>query len=54
MDDGAEAGLALDDGIRDAHLAAQSWEEDDELDGVNVVGDKDEGGLLVLNEANDV
>lgn len=27
VDDGAESGLALDDGIRDAELAAKSWQE---------------------------
>jgi hypothetical protein len=52
--DGAEAGLALDDRVGDAHLAAKRRQEDDELDGVNVVGDEDEGGLLVLDEAHDV
>jgi hypothetical protein len=54
VDDGAEAGLALDDGVRDAHLAAESGQEDDELDGVDIVGDEDERGLLVLNQADNV
>jgi hypothetical protein len=54
VDDGSESSLALDDGIWDAHLAAQSGEEDDELDRVNVVGDKDERGLLVLNQGHNV
>ncbi len=53
-DDGAEAGLALNDNVGDAHLAAERGEEDDELDGVDVVGDDDEVGLLVLDEADDV
>lgn len=54
MDDSAEAGLALDDGVRDTHLAAESGKEDDQLDGVNVVGDEDKGSLLVLDQANNV
>ena len=54
VDHSAETGLALDDGVWDTHLAAESWEEDDELDRVNVVGDEDEVRLLVLNEADDV
>lgn len=54
VDDSAEAGLALDDGVRDTHLAAKSGKEDDQLDGVNVVGDEDKGSLLVLDQANDV
>lgn len=54
VDDGAETGLALDDGVGDTHLLAEGGEENDELDGVDVVGDQDEGGLLVLNEADNV
>ena len=54
VDDSAESGFALDDGIWDTHLAAEGGEEDDQLDGVNIVGDKHERGLLVLNEANNV
>lgn len=54
VDDSAESGLALDDGVGDAHLAAESGQEDDELDGVDIVGDEDERGLLVLDQANNV
>ena len=54
MDDRSETGLALDDGVWDTHLLAESGKEDNELDGVNIVGDEDEGSLLVLNEANNV
>lgn len=54
MDNRSESGLALDDDVWDAHLAAESGEEDDELDGVDVVGDEDEGSLLVLDQADDV
>jgi hypothetical protein len=54
VDDSAETGLALNNGVGDAHLLAEGWEEDDELDGVDIIGDQDERGLLVLNEANNV
>lgn len=54
VDDRAEAGLALDDGVGDTHLAAQGGQEDDEFDGVDVVGDQDERGLLGLDQADDV
>lgn len=54
MDDRSKSGLALHDGVRDTHLSAESRKEDDELDGVDIVGDKDEGSLLVLNKANNV
>jgi hypothetical protein len=54
VDDGTEPGLALYNGIRDTHLAAESGEEDNQLNGVNIVGDQDEGSLLVLDQTNNV
>ena len=54
VDDRAESGLALDDGVWDAHLAAERWEEDNQLNWVNIVGDEDQRSLLVLNQADDV
>lgn len=54
MDDSTQTGLALYDGVRDTHLAAESRQEDDQLNGVDIVGDQDQGGLLVLNQANNV
>ena len=52
VDDRAETGLALDDDVGDTHLAAESGEEDNKLDGVNIVGDDDKGSLLGLDEGN--
>lgn len=52
VDDSSETGLTLDYGIGDAHLLAEGGKEDNELDGVDVVGDENEGGLLVLNQTN--
>lgn len=54
MNNGTETSLALDNGEGDAHLAAKSGQENDQLNGVNVVGDQDERSLLVLDETNDV
>ena len=54
MDDRSETGLALYDGVRDTHLLAESGKEDNELNGVDIVGNEDERSLLVLNEANNV
>jgi hypothetical protein len=41
VDDRPEARLALDNDVRDAHLAAQRGEEHNELDRVDVVRDDD-------------
>lgn len=54
VDDRTETGLALDNCVWDTHLAAEGWEEDDQLNWVNIVGDEDESSLLVLNQADDV
>ncbi len=54
VDNSSQAGLALDDGIGNAHLPAQGRQEDDELDGVDVVGNKDKSSLLVLDQADNV
>lgn len=54
MNNCSQTGLALDNGIGDTHLLAERRQENDELNGVNVVGDQDQGSLLVLNQANDV
>lgn len=54
VDNSSETSLALDDGVRDTHLAAEGGKEDDELNGVDVVGDEDKRSLLVLNQTNNV
>lgn len=46
--------LALDNGIGDAHLTAQRRKENNQLNGVDVVGNQNERSLLVLDEADDV
>ena len=54
VNDRAETSLALDDHIRDAHLATERGEEDDELDGVDIVCNSNEGSLLGFDEGNNV
>ena len=53
MHDGSEATLTVHDDVEGACLVAQGGEEDDELDGVNVVRD-DEGGFRGFDEGDDV
>jgi hypothetical protein len=40
--------------VWNSHLAAEGWEVDNEFNRVNIVGDEDEGGFLVLDEADDM
>lgn len=46
--------LPLHDAVGDAHLAAEGGQPYDELNGVHVVGDHDEGRLLLLDESSHV
>lgn len=52
--DSAKTSLALNDNVGDTHLAAKGREEDNELDGVNVMCDDNERGLLRFDEGNAV
>jgi len=54
MDDGAEASLGLDNHVGNTHLAAEGWEENDKLNGVDIVGNDDKVGFLGLDEGNAV
>lgn len=54
VDDSAETGLTLDNSVRDTHLLAQRGQEDDQLNGVNIVGNEDQRSLLVLDETDNV
>lgn len=54
MDDGTETSLTLDNAVGDTHLAAESGQEDDQFNGVNVVGDSDELSLLAFDQGNNV
>lgn len=50
----AEVGLAADEAEGDTLLSAESGQVDDHLDGVDVVGDDDKLGLVLLNEGGHV
>jgi hypothetical protein len=52
--DSAETGLALDDDVRDVHLAAEGGKPDHKLNGFDIVGDDNELGLLLLDELGHV
>ena len=54
MNDSAETSFAFDNDIRNTHLAAEGGQEDDKLDGVNIMSDDDEGSFLSLDEGYDV
>ena len=54
MNDRAKTSLALHDDVWNTHLAAKSGKEDNELDGVDIVGDDNERRLLGLDERNAV
>jgi len=54
VDNFAEVGLATDEAEGHAHLAAESREENNHLDGVNVVSDHNEFSFLLLNEMGNV
>ena len=54
VDELAEACLALDEGIGDTLLSAEGGEEDEELDGVDVVSHNNELSLALLDEFGNV
>jgi len=54
MDHGTQARFPLHDDVRYAHLAAQSGKEDNKLDGVDIVGNDNEGGFLGFDQGNNV
>lgn len=54
VDEVTETSLTLDNDEGDVHLAAESREPDNELNGVNIVSNDDKLGLLGLDEGGDV
>ena len=54
VDELAEACLTLDEGEGDTLLSAESGEESEELNGVNVVSHNNKLGLTLLNELGNV
>ncbi|KAH3659830.1 hypothetical protein OGATHE_005875 [Ogataea polymorpha] len=51
---GSQSSLTLDDSVWNTHLSAQSWQEDNQLDWIDIVGNQHQFGLLVLNQRNNV
>ena len=54
VDQSAEGGLPLDEAVGYVHLSAEVGQPDDKLDGIDVVGNDDQLGFLVLNQLGDV
>jgi len=54
VDELAEVSLSTDEAEGDTLGSAESWEEDDHLNGINIVGDDDKLCLAFLNEVGDV
>ena len=54
MNNCAKAGFALHNNIGNAHLSAEGWKVDDQPNGIDVVRDNNQGGLLGLDESNAV
>ena len=48
-DETTKSALALDDAVGDAHATAQGWQEQDDLNWVDIMGDDDQLGLLLLD-----
>lgn len=46
----SQSRLAFHDRVRHTHLPAQCGQEDNQFDGIHVVGDQDQPGSLVLNQ----
>lgn len=54
MDQLSECGLSLDEAVRDVELPAEVGQPDDQLNGVDVVGNDHQLGLLLLDELGDM
>lgn len=50
----SEAGLALDNAVRDTHLLAEGGEPDDNLNGIDIVSNDNKLCLALLNQSGDV
>lgn len=54
VDDRAQTSLVLDNAVWHAHLSAKRRKENNQLNGVDIVGNDDEGSLLSLDQGDDV
>jgi len=54
MDHSTKTSLALDNDIRNTHLAAKGRQENNKLDGINIMSNDNERSLLGLNQGNNM
>ena len=54
VDQLAEFSLSSNEAVRDVHLPAEGGQPDNQLDGVDVVGNHDEFGLSLFNQLGDM
>lgn len=54
MNEGTELSLARDNGVSNTHLVAEGGEPHNEFEGIDVVSNQDELGLLLLDKLGDV
>ena len=52
MNDSAETSFAFHNDIRNAHLATEGGQENNQLDGVDIMSDDDKSSLLSLDEGH--
>jgi len=50
-DDSSDSGFAFDDAVRNSHLTAESRQMHHQLDGIHIVGDHHQLGLLLLDQS---
>lgn len=49
VDDSVEMGFVFDDGVWDIYFFVEGRKEDDEFNGVNIVGDEDKRSFFVFD-----
>ena len=54
VDESTESGLTLDDGVGDTHLVAEGGEPHHQLEGIHIIGNEHQLGLLLLDQLGDV
>ena len=54
MDELAEFGLSSDEAVRNVHFSAESGDPDNELDGINIVGNDNKLGFSLFNQLCDM
>jgi len=52
MHQSSQTSLSLDNAVWDSHLAAEGGDEEDQLKGINIMGDDDQLSFLLFNSPN--